>query len=211
MVQPFFDPVTGTVTYLVFQSGHQGCAIIGPVLDYDPKSGRTATTNADRVIEFVRQSGVHVKWILETHAHADHLSAAHYLRGELGGAIAIGEHIRASQGVFKKLFNAEPGWETTMLAQRMHRIHVHDGVAEEQFFSMREARNATLAMSVLILHFRAGKYAGGHFASCRGKRHPLPYESLKRALIQTRGWAERIRSARARSAQRQKALAPGQR
>lgn len=117
MVQPFFDPVTGTVTYLVFQSGHQECAIIGPVLDYDPKSGRTATTNADRVIEFVRQSGVHAKWILETHAHADHLSAAHYLRGELGGAIAIGEHIRASQGVFKKLFNAEPEWETTMLAQ----------------------------------------------------------------------------------------------
>jgi glyoxylase-like metal-dependent hydrolase (beta-lactamase superfamily II) len=69
MVQPFFEPVTGTVSYVVFQSGQPECAIVDPVLDYDPKSGRTATTNADRVIEFVRQKGMHVKWILETHAH----------------------------------------------------------------------------------------------------------------------------------------------
>lgn len=68
-VQPFFDPVTGTVSYVVFQSGQPECAIVDPVLDYDPKSGRTATTNADRMIEFVRQKGMHVKWILETHAH----------------------------------------------------------------------------------------------------------------------------------------------
>ena len=69
MVQPFFDPVTATVSYVVFQSGQPECAIVDPVLDYDPKSGRTATTNADRIIEFVRQKGMHVKWILETHAH----------------------------------------------------------------------------------------------------------------------------------------------
>ncbi|WP_408489975.1 MBL fold metallo-hydrolase [Paraburkholderia strydomiana] len=69
MVQPFFDRVTGTVSYVVFQSGQPECAIVDPVLDYDPKSGRTATTNADRMIEFVRQKGMHVKWILETHAH----------------------------------------------------------------------------------------------------------------------------------------------
>ena len=69
MVQPFFDPVTGTVSYVVFQSGQLECAIVAPVLDYDPKSGRTATTNADRIIEFVRQKGMHMKWILETHAH----------------------------------------------------------------------------------------------------------------------------------------------
>ncbi|MDR7003189.1 hypothetical protein ACW9YQ_11945 [Paraburkholderia strydomiana] len=69
MVQPFFDPVTGMVSYVVFQSGQPECAIVDPVLDYDPKSGRTATTNADRIIEFVRQKGMHVKWILETHAH----------------------------------------------------------------------------------------------------------------------------------------------
>jgi len=264
-VQPFFDPVTGTVTYLVFQSGRQECAVIDPVLDYDPKAGRTSTTNADKVIEFVRQRGLRVQLILETHAHADHLSAAHYLRRELGGKIAIGEHICTVQGVFKKLFNLEPGfdvdgsqfdhlfredeefsvggltakalyvpghtpadtayqigdsvfvgdtlfmpdvgtarcdfpggdahrlygsirklldlpgdtrlfmchdyppegrkpeWETTVLAQRAHNIHVHDGVTEEQFVSTREGRDATLAMPVLILpsvqvNIRAGEF-----------------------------------------------------
>ncbi|NYH14295.1 MBL fold metallo-hydrolase [Paraburkholderia bryophila] len=264
-VQPFYDPVTGTVTYVVFQSGHQECAVIDPVLDYDPKAGRTSTTNADKVIKFVRQRGLRVQWILETHAHADHLSAAHYLRGELGGRIAIGEHIRTVQGVFKKLFNLEPEfrldgsqfdhlfgedetfsigsltaralyvpghtpadtayqtgdavfvgdtlfmpdvgtarcdfpggdahtlyrsirklldlpgntrlfmchdyppegrtpeWETTVLAQRAHNIHVHDGVTGEQFVHMREARDATLAMPTLILpsvqvNIRAGEF-----------------------------------------------------
>jgi glyoxylase-like metal-dependent hydrolase (beta-lactamase superfamily II) len=265
LVQPFFDPVTGTVTYVVFQSGHQECAVIDPVLDYAPKAGRTSTSNADKVIEFVRQRGLQIAWILETHAHADHLSAAYYLRGELGGKIAIGEHIRIVQGVFKKLFNLEPGfnvdgsqfdhlfgedeefsiggltakalylpghtpadtayqigdavfvgdtlfmpdvgtarcdfpggdahrlyrsirklldlpgdtrlfmchdyppegrkpqWETTVLAQRANNVHVHDGVTEEQFVGMREARDATLAMPVLILpsvqvNIRAGEY-----------------------------------------------------
>ncbi|CAG9236854.1 MBL fold metallo-hydrolase [Paraburkholderia caribensis] len=266
IIQPFFDPVTGTVTYVVFRSGHQECAVIDPVLDYDPKAGRTSTTNADKVVEFVRHHGLRVQWILETHAHADHLSAAHYLRGELGGKIAIGEHIRTVQGVFKKLFNLEPGfhvdgsqfdhllhedetfciggltakalyvpghtpadtayqignavfvgdtlfmpdvgtarcdfpggdahrlyrsirklldlpgdtrlfmchdyppegrkptWETTVLAQRAENIHVHDGVTEKQFVSMRKARDATLPMPVLILpsvqvNIRAGAFA----------------------------------------------------
>lgn len=265
VVQPFFDTVTGTVTYVVFQSEHQECAVIDPVLDYDPKAGRTSTSNADKVIEFVRQRGLQVAWILETHAHADHLSAAHYLRGELGGKIAIGEHIRIVQGVFKKLFNLEPGfnvdgsqfdhlfdedeefsiggltakalyvpghtpadtayqiggavfvgdtlfmpdvgtarcdfpggdahrlyrsirklldlpgdtllfmchdyppegrqpqWETTVHAQRANNVHVHDGVTEGQFVGMREARDATLALPVLILpsvqvNIRAGEF-----------------------------------------------------
>jgi glyoxylase-like metal-dependent hydrolase (beta-lactamase superfamily II) len=264
IVQAFFDSVTGTVTYVVFQSGAQDCAVIDPVLDYDPKAARTSTTQADKVMEFVRERGLQVQWILETHAHADHLSAAHYLRCELGGKIAIGEHIRTVQEVFKKLFNLEPGfqvdgsqfdylfredeafsigsltakalyvpghtpadtayqigdvvfvgdtlfmpdvgtarcdfpggdahtlyrsirklldlpadtrlfmchdyppegrqpeWETTVLAQRAHNIHVHDGVTEEQFVSMRQARDATLAMPVLILpsvqvNIRAGE------------------------------------------------------
>src|SRR5690349_15446014 len=109
-VQPFFDPVTDTVSYVVFQSGHRECVVIDPVLDYDPRAGRTSTTNADKVIEFVRDRGLDMQWILETHAHADHLSAARYLRSELGGKIAIGEHICAVQGVFKKLFNLEPGF-----------------------------------------------------------------------------------------------------
>src|SRR5579862_3937493 len=104
IVQPFFDLVTSTVTYVVLQSGRQECAVIDPVLDYEPKAGRTSTTNADKVIEFVHKRDLRVQWILETHAHADHLSAAHYLRSKLGGKIAIGEHIRTVQGVFRKLF-----------------------------------------------------------------------------------------------------------
>jgi glyoxylase-like metal-dependent hydrolase (beta-lactamase superfamily II) len=265
IVKPFFDPTTGTVTYVVFQSGYPDCAVIDPVLDYDPKAGCTSTTSADKIIEFVRQHGLRVQWILETHAHADHLSAAHYLRGQFGGKITIGENIRIVQGVFQKLFNLEPGfqidgsqfdhlfredeefsiggltakalyvpghtpadtayqigdavfvgdtlfmpdvgtarcdfpggdahtlyrsirklldlpgdtrlfmchdyppegrepqWETTVLAQRAHNIHVHDGVTEEQFVHMREARDATLAMPTLILpsvqvNIRAGGF-----------------------------------------------------
>nr|WP_311529235.1 MBL fold metallo-hydrolase [uncultured Ralstonia sp.] len=108
IVQPFFDPATWTVTYVVHQEGYAECAIIDSVLDYDPKSGRTSTVSADKVIAFVREHGLRVQWILETHAHADHLSAAPYLKRHLGGRIAIGQDIRRVQGVFKKLFNLEP-------------------------------------------------------------------------------------------------------
>ena len=107
-VQAFFDPATWTVTYVVHDDA--SCAIVDSVLDYDPKSGRTSTASADKVIAFVRSRGLKVEWILETHAHADHLSAAPYLRKELGGRIAIGEQIRTVQGVFKKVFNLEPGF-----------------------------------------------------------------------------------------------------
>jgi glyoxylase-like metal-dependent hydrolase (beta-lactamase superfamily II) len=102
-IQPFFDPATWTVTYVV----HDGAAaaIIDSVLDYEPKSGRTRTASADRVIGFVRGRGLNVEWILETHAHADHLSAAPYLRRQLGGRIAIGERIRDVQSMFRKVFN----------------------------------------------------------------------------------------------------------
>ena len=108
IVQPFCDPATWTVTYVVHQEGYAECAIIDSVLDYDPKSGRTSTVSADKVIAFVREHGLRVQWILETHAHADHLSAAPYLKRHLGGRIAIGQDIRRVQGVFKKLFNLEP-------------------------------------------------------------------------------------------------------
>lgn len=109
-IHPFFDPATWTVTYVVFAEGHAGCAIIDPVLDYDPKAGRTSTASADKVVDFVRERALRVEWILETHAHADHLSAAAYLKRELGGRIAIGQHIRRVQGVFKTLFNLEPSF-----------------------------------------------------------------------------------------------------
>lgn len=111
IVQPFFDPATWTVTYVVHQEARSECAIIDSVLDYDPKSGRTSTASVDRVIAFVRERALRVEWILETHAHADHLSAAPYLKRHLGGRIGIGQNIRGVQAVFKQLFNLEPGFQ----------------------------------------------------------------------------------------------------
>lgn len=107
-VQGLFDPATWTVTYVVHSGPGSDCAIIDSVLDYDPKSGRTRTASADRVIAFVRGQGLKVQWILETHAHADHLSAAPYLRQQLGGRIGIGSQITRVQKAFKGIFNLGP-------------------------------------------------------------------------------------------------------
>jgi glyoxylase-like metal-dependent hydrolase (beta-lactamase superfamily II) len=279
-IQPFFDPATWTVTYVVYQEGQPECAVIDSVLDYDPNAGRTSTANADKVIAFVREHELRVEWILETHAHADHLSAAPYLRNHLGGRIAIGQNIRSVQGVFKKLFNLEPefrpdgsqfdhlfeeneefaigglsaralhvpghtpadmayqigdavfvgdtifmpdvgsarcdfpggdahelyrsirklldlpgatrlfvchdyppagrepAWETTVCAQRKYNIHVHDGVSEEQFVAMRQARDATLEMPTLILpsvqvNIRAGELPPADSNGVRYLKIPL--------------------------------------
>lgn len=106
-IQSFLDPASKTYTYVVFEHDGGQCAVVDPVLDYDPASGRSATTQADRVIAFVREHQLTVQWLLETHAHADHLSAAPYLRRELGGKIAIGQSIHQVQSVFKALFNLE--------------------------------------------------------------------------------------------------------
>jgi glyoxylase-like metal-dependent hydrolase (beta-lactamase superfamily II) len=106
-VKAFFDEATFTVSYVVHQPGAKQCAIIDSVLDFDPKSGRTSTASADEVIAYVRKHGLTVEWILETHAHADHLSAAPYLKEHLGGRTAIGEHITDVQKIFKGVFNAE--------------------------------------------------------------------------------------------------------
>ena len=111
-VHGLFDPATGTVTYVVHDGPGSPCAIVDPVLDYDPKSGRTRTESADRVVEFVTGQRLRVEWILETHAHADHLSAAPYLKRRLGGRTAIGERITDVQRVFGRLFNLEPGFRT---------------------------------------------------------------------------------------------------
>lgn len=105
LVQPFFDPATWTVSYVVYEAPGSACAIVDPVLDYDPKSGRTGTASAGRIAAFVREQGLSVTWILETHAHADHLSAAAWLRGELGGRIGVGRAITDVQEVFKGLFH----------------------------------------------------------------------------------------------------------
>lgn len=268
-IQPFFDQATSTFTYVVHQGEGSVAAIIDSVLDYDPKAGRTSTHAADQVISFVREQNLSIEWILETHAHADHLSAAPYLRQQLGGKIAIGERITQVQGAFKKLFNLEPefaldgsqfdhlfkdgetfsfgglevtainvpghtpadmayqigehlfvgdtlflpdvgtarcdfpggdartlyrsikkllalpdqtrlymchdyppqdqpqvrqvNYLSTVAEQRAYNIHVHDGVSEDQFVALREARDATLEMPVLILpsvqiNIRAGKF-----------------------------------------------------
>ncbi len=107
-VHGIFDPATWTVTYVVYDAPGSACAIIDSVLDYDPKSGRTKHTSADKVVEFVRANGLKVEWILETHAHADHLSAAPYLKEQLGGKIGIGAKITTVQKVFAGIFNLEP-------------------------------------------------------------------------------------------------------
>ena len=106
-IRSFFDAPTNTVTHVVSDPTTARAAIIDSVLDYDPRSGRTSRASADAVIAYVHDAGLHVDWLLETHAHADHLSAAPYLKQQLGGRIAIGAHIRQVQGVFKDIFNAK--------------------------------------------------------------------------------------------------------
>jgi glyoxylase-like metal-dependent hydrolase (beta-lactamase superfamily II) len=105
-IQSFFDPDTYTATHVFWCPHTHSAAIVDSVLDYDPKSGRTSTTSAERVLEFVRAQGLQVHWHLETHAHADHFSAAPWLKERLGGRIGIGAHIRDVQSVFRQLFNA---------------------------------------------------------------------------------------------------------
>jgi glyoxylase-like metal-dependent hydrolase (beta-lactamase superfamily II) len=106
-VKAFFDPQTWTYTYVVYESEGSACIVIDSVLNYDPKSGRTKTKSADEVIAFIKEHRLQLVWILETHAHADHLTAAPYIQEKLGGKIAIGDHITTVQGVFKGVFNLD--------------------------------------------------------------------------------------------------------
>jgi glyoxylase-like metal-dependent hydrolase (beta-lactamase superfamily II) len=110
-IESFFDEATSTVSYIVFDRATQACAVIDSVLDYDPKSGRTSTASADRIIARVRELDARLEWILETHVHADHLSAAPWIKQQLGGRLGIGEHIVTVQQVFGKLFNAGSEFE----------------------------------------------------------------------------------------------------
>lgn len=262
--QAFFDPKTWTVSYVVWDRASKRAAVIDPVLDYDFKSGHTSTVSADRVLACIRDNGLQVDWILETHAHADHLSGARDLQEHVGGRIAIGENIRTVQATFKKLYNLErtflpdgsqfdhlfkdgetfkigdveatallvpghtpadmaylvdgsvfvgdtlfmpdvgtaradfPGgdahqlyrsvrrllalapdttmyvchdyppthreaqWQTTVAEQRIGNIHVRDGITEDEFVAMRNARDSTLEVPTLILpsiqvNVRAGR------------------------------------------------------
>ena len=264
-IASFFDPDTFTVTYVVHDPATMEAAIVDSVLDFDPSSGRTKTTSADAVIDYVTSHNLKVTWLLETHAHADHLSAAPYLQEKVGGKIAIGEQITTVQNVFGKLFNAGteferdgsqfdalfkdgdtftigtlpvtvmhvpghtpaciayvvgeavfvgdtmfmpdygtaradfPGgdartlfrslrrilslppetrlfmchdylpkgrseyvWETTVAAEREGNVHAHDGITEDEFVAMREARDATLDMPRLILPSVQVNMRAGH-------------------------------------------------
>jgi len=266
VVRTFFDPTTFTATHVIHDPVTRRAAIVDPVLDFDQASGRTSTTSAQAVVDYVRAEGLGVDWLLETHAHADHLSAAPFLQSELGGKLVIGSAIRTVQETFAGVFNEPasfardgsqfdqlmddgarfavggidaiavhvpghtpaclayvigdtvfvgdtlfmpdygtarcdfpggdaralyrsirrlldlPGcarlflchdyqapdrtefvWETTIAAQRAGNIHVHDGIAEDQFVAMREARDATLDMPRLILPSVQVNIRGGRF------------------------------------------------
>lgn len=264
-ITSFFDPATFTVTYVVHDPATLEAMIVDSVLDFDPNSGRTATTSADKIIDYINSHNLKVTWLLETHAHADHFSAAPYFQDKVGGKIAIGDNIATVQQVFGKLFNAGaefardgsqfdalfkdgdtftvgnipvmvmhvpghtpadiayvvgdavftgdtmfmpdygtaradfPGgdaralfrslrrilslppqtrlfmchdylpkgrsqyvWETTVAAQRESNIHAHDGITEDEFVTMREARDATLDMPRLILPSVQVNMRAGH-------------------------------------------------
>jgi glyoxylase-like metal-dependent hydrolase (beta-lactamase superfamily II) len=264
-VRSFFDEPTNTVSYVVYDPASREAAVIDSVLDYDAAAGRTSFASADAIIAYVKAESLTVTWLLETHAHADHLSAAPYLKDHLGGQLAIGREIIHVQNVFGKIFNEGtefardgsefdrlfedgdrfqigglgaialhvpghtpadlayvignavftgdtlfmpdygtaradfPGgdsrqlyrsirrlmalpehtrlfhchdykaagrdtfaWETTVGAQRAGNVHVHEGVGEEEFVAMRNARDATLSMPKLILPAIQVNMRGGH-------------------------------------------------
>jgi len=111
-IESFFDPETWTFTYVVSAGQGSPCVVIDSVLNYYPKSGRTTTRSADQVIEYIQSKQLKLDWILETHAHADHLTAAPYLQEKLGGKLVIGDHIVNVQNVFKGVFNLDSGFAT---------------------------------------------------------------------------------------------------
>ncbi len=111
-INAFFDEPTNTVTYLVSDSDSGATAIIDPLLDFDHASGRTSTESADKLLAFVKQESLDVVWILETHAHADHVSAAQYLKSKTSGKYGIGRHITEVQSAFKEIFNLDDSFVT---------------------------------------------------------------------------------------------------
>ncbi|MCL4148435.1 UNVERIFIED_CONTAM: hypothetical protein GTU68_036928 [Idotea baltica] len=111
-VTAFFDEPTNTISYVVADPASDKCAVIDSLLDYDAASGRTSTVSADRMIAFVKAQGLSVEWIIDTHVHADHLTAAPYVRDQLGGKTGIGERISAVQKVFSTIFNEGQSFHT---------------------------------------------------------------------------------------------------
>ena len=150
-VEGFFDTATHTVSYLVLDEATLHCAIIDSVLDYDPKSGHTATTSADRLIARVNELHAKVEWILETHVHADHLTAAPYLKEKLGGKIGIGSQISTVQEVFGTLFNT--GSDMLRDGSQFDHLFVNDesfSVGTLQFTTLHTPGHTPACMSYLI-------------------------------------------------------------
>ena len=145
-VTAFFDDATNTVSYVVKDPGSDACAIVDSVLDFDQAAGRTDTRSADAVIAYVKEKGLKVEWLLETHVHADHLSAAPYLQREVGGKIGIGENIRVVQDTFGKIFNAGTEFE-------------RDGSQFDQLFKEQD-RFKIGALDGFVLH------TPGHTPAC---------------------------------------------
>jgi glyoxylase-like metal-dependent hydrolase (beta-lactamase superfamily II) len=110
LIEPFYDPSSATVSYVVHGGAGGACAVIDPVLDFDQRSGRTATTHADAMLAFIAETQLSPAWILETHVHADHLTAAPYIKARAGGRIAIGAGVIAVQKVFAPWFNVGPAF-----------------------------------------------------------------------------------------------------
>ncbi len=106
LIDPFFDEATFTVTYLVTDPVRRRAAVIDPVLDYDHRSGKASTVSSDRVLARARERGAEIDWVVETHAHADHLTAAPHIKERTGASVVIGEHIREVQKIFKPVFGA---------------------------------------------------------------------------------------------------------
>jgi len=104
-VQAFFDPATNTISYVVKDPASDACAVIDSVMDIDYAAGRISYDHADEIIRYIEDNGLRLDWLIETHVHADHLSAAPYIQGKLGGRIGIGEHITTVQETFGKIFN----------------------------------------------------------------------------------------------------------
>ena len=133
-IQAFFDEPTNTVTYLVSDPQTRQAAVIDPVLDYGHRSGKVSTASADRVLEKARDDGLAIVWVLETHAHADHLSAAPYIRQRTNAQVAIGEHIRDVQTIFRPVFNVDDvsgnGSEFDRLLKDGETFHIGDLTVE---------------------------------------------------------------------------------
>ena len=145
-IEPFFDNVTNTFTYIIIDPDTDSCAIIDSVQDYDVSSGKTGTVSADKVIRFILDNKLKLEWILETHIHADHLTGAHYIKSKLGGKIGIGEHILQVLEYWVPIFNTKT--DTPTDASQFNHL-------------FKDGENFTIGnLSVKILH------TPGHTSAC---------------------------------------------